>query len=121
MAVPIASSVLLLKLLRMKANLAFELNGSNQLAFVDDQQIPELGWPKETGERQDGALLMDIGMGESVGADDIEYQNDKPVHVLASGHTSALALVGLARFNLLLPGGFPVSPKRLHASRALRS
>ncbi len=97
-----------------RSNLAFQFNGRNKLAFVDNQQIPKLGWPKETGQREDSAFLMDIGMGESVGVDNIEYQSDKPVHVFTSGHTSTLTPVGLARFNLLLSGSFPVFPKLLH-------
>ena len=54
-----------------RSDLAFQFDSRDQFTLVDDQQIPEFGWPKETGQRQDGAFLMDVGMGESIGSNDI--------------------------------------------------
>jgi len=39
-----------------RPNLAFQFDSRDQLILVDNQQIPEFGWPKETGNSEDTIL-----------------------------------------------------------------
>ena len=56
-----------------RSDLAFQFDCCNQFTLVDDQEIPSFGWPKETGQRQNSTFLMDFGMDESVGVDDVDH------------------------------------------------
>lgn len=76
--------------------MAFEFQGGDQPALVDHQQVPQLGRAKEAWQRQCGALLMNLGVRQTVCFDQVNHQIGETVHILATGDTGALALVGLA-------------------------
>jgi non-ribosomal peptide synthetase component F len=51
---------------------------------------------------------------EAIGLYQIHSQNNKTVHILSRGNGASIALIVRSRFNLLLPGSFPVSPECLY-------
>ncbi|MDT4868419.1 hypothetical protein FQZ97_1033810 [compost metagenome] len=95
--------------------LALELDGSNQLALVHDQDVPELGRPEITGKRQGSLLLVNLRVGKAVLPDDLCNEVGEAVHIFAAGDTGALALIRFAGFLLLLLGVFPALPESLYS------
>lgn len=58
-------------------------------------------------------------MSKPVCVHDIKHQGYEAIHVLARGDSGALTLIGFAGFDLLLPGGLPVTPEGLHGFAGL--
>lgn len=77
-------------------DMAFQFDGCDQLALVDHQQIPQLCRAEVAGQGQHRPVLVNLGVGQTIGLDDIEHQGQESVHVLAACDASAFTLVGLA-------------------------
>jgi len=115
-----ASSVWLLKLLpKRRADLAFKLDGGNQLASVDDKKVPRLCRTEVAGQSRQGALPVNLGMSKAVRANKVVHQSYKAVHVFAGADACAFTVVGSSRFNFFLPGVFEVSPKGAYGLASL--
>ena len=94
--------------------MAFQFNGSNQLALASHQKIPDFGRSKVTGQSKQGSPLVNLGVSKPVGPQDVEYQGQEPVHILARRDTRPLALISPSGFNLLPSCHRPISPKSLY-------
>ena len=97
-----------------RADLALELDGGDQLALVNDQDVPELGRPEISRQRQDHAPLMDFGVTKAVGLHEVDHQGDEAIHVVASGDSSARACVDPTGLPLLLGRLVAIAPERHH-------
>jgi hypothetical protein len=93
------------------ANLALEFDGGDEAAFIDDKEIPELGGAEIAGQGEQSTLLLDGGVGESVGFDDFGHQGDETVHVLARRDSGSLARIRLAASNLFETRFFTSGPE----------
>jgi hypothetical protein len=62
---------------------------------------------------------VNLGMGESIGSHNVEYQSQESVHVLASGNASTFTLVSFPGLNLLLPRCLTVSPEGFYGLMGL--
>ena len=71
---------------KSRTDMAFELDGCHQAAFIHHKQIPQLGWPEVTRQGENSAAQMDGCVIETVGLNQIDDKSCKAVHVLPAGN-----------------------------------
>ena len=96
-----------------RADLGFELDGEQELAVGDDEQVPLLFWPVVAGQLQGGAGA-DVIAGEPGADKNVGQQCFQRTHLGATRDGAAGACVDLPGFNLLLLLAFACVPERLY-------
>jgi hypothetical protein len=94
--------------------LGFEFKRRNQSVFIDNEQVPQLGWSKEARQAQHPPAHHHMSVGQSIRPDYILDEREKAIHILSGSYASAFALIFPIEFSLLFGGGGSVSPKYLN-------
>ena len=96
-----------------RADLGLELDGEQELAIGDDEQVPFLLWPVVAGQLQSGAGA-DVDRGRARADENVGQEGFQGTHLGAAGDGAAGARVDFPGLDLLLLLAVPCVPERLY-------